>query len=126
MVQDPVYTRWKRRHPKFPGVPKCVELLRRRNVLGSRVDIICGELQDNACAHAAELIAAFRGEPDEHVRRILLGIICEAKLPEALPVLVESLRSEDDTLRYWSEEGLRSLDSHEARKALWEAGRNLK
>ena len=122
MIEDPVYTRWKRQHPKFPGVAKCVEFLGRRNVQGSLVDIICGELQENASSHAAELIAACRAERDERVRRILLGIICEAKLPEALPVFVENLRSEDESLRYWAEAGLRSLNTPESRKALWEAG----
>jgi hypothetical protein len=121
--EDPVYARWKRQHPKFPGVAKCVELLGRRNVQGSLVDIICGELQENAGSHAAELIAAFQAERDERVRRILLGVICEASLPEALPVFVEHLRSQDESLRYWSEQGLRSLDTHESRKALWDAGR---
>jgi hypothetical protein len=121
-IEDPTYARWKRQYPRFPGVAKCVELLGRRNVRGEMVEIICGELQENATAHATELIAAFRAEKDARVRHILLGIICEAKLPEALPVFVEHLRSEDESLRDWSVEGLRALDTHEARKALWEAG----
>lgn len=122
-MEDPVYTRWKRRHPKFPGVAKCVELLGRRNVQGGLVDIICEELRANASAHAAELIAAFRAASNERVRRILLGIICEAKLPDALPVFVEHLRSQDESLRYWSERGLRSLNNHASRKALREVSR---
>jgi hypothetical protein len=124
VIEDPEYTRWKRRHPKFPGVAKCVELLGHRNVGGSLLEIICGELQENAGSHAAELIAAFRVTTDERVRRLLLSIICEARLPEALPLFVEHLQSEDEFLRYWSERGLRSLDTHESRKALWEAGRS--
>jgi hypothetical protein len=123
VIEDPVYTHWKRQHPKFPGVAKCVELLGRRNVKGE-LEIICGELQENASSNGAELIAAFQAEPDEQVRRILLGIICEARLPEAVPLFVEHLRSEDEILRYWSELGLRSLNSPESRKALWEAGQN--
>jgi hypothetical protein len=123
VIEDPVYTRWKRQHPKFPGVAKCVELLGRRNVQGSLVDIICGELQRNASSHAADLIAAFQAATDERFRRILLGVICEARLPEALPVFVEQLRSEDESLRYWAEQGLRSLNTPDSRKALWEAGR---
>jgi hypothetical protein len=123
MVDDPVYTRWKRQHPKFPGVAQCVTLLGRRNVQGSLVDILCGELRENAAAHAAELIAAFQTEPDERVRRILLSVICQARLPEALLVFVEQLHSEDESLRYRSERGLRSLNTPASRKALWEAGR---
>jgi hypothetical protein len=122
MANDPVYVRWKRRHPKFPGVARCVELLRRRNVQGSLVDIICGELRDNAAGHASELIAAFSAERDERVRRILLSILAEARLAEALPVFAEHLRSADESLRYWSEVGLRSLGSPGSRRALWEAG----
>jgi hypothetical protein len=121
-MEDPVYTRWKRQHPKFPGVAKCVELLD-RNVQGSLVDIVCGELRENAASHSVELISAFRAEPGGRMRRILLSIICEARLPEALPVFVEHLQSEDESLRYWSEQGLRSLDTQESRKALWQAGR---
>jgi hypothetical protein len=123
MDVDPAHTRWKRKHPKFPGVAECVELLGRRNVQGTLVNAICSDLQDNAATHAAELIAAFRAERNEDVRRILLGIICEAELSEALPLFVEELRSDDECLRHWSEEGLRVLDTPAARKALWEAGR---
>jgi HEAT repeat protein len=122
VYEDPVYTRWKRRYPKFPGVARCVELLRRRNTQGSLVDIICGELEDNAAAHAAELLSAFRAEPSEHVRLLLLGIIADARLPEALPLLVEQLRSPDERLRRWASRGLQALNTPEARKALWEAG----
>jgi hypothetical protein len=121
-MDDPVYTRWKRQYPRFPGVAKCVELLRRRNVRGGVVDIVCHELQENATSHAAELVAAFRGECDDRVRRILLGIICEASLQEALPLLMEYLRSDDEDLRYWAVEGLRRLDTPETRKVLWKAG----
>jgi hypothetical protein len=74
-MDDPVYARWKRRHPKFPGVTKCVALLGRRNVTGGLVDVISGELQANATAHGTELIAAFRAERDGRVRSILLSIM---------------------------------------------------
>jgi hypothetical protein len=121
---DPGYTRWKRKYPRFPGVGKCVELLRRRNVQGGFLDAVCGALQANAAAHAQELIEAFRSEPDERVRWILLGIIAEARLPEALPVLRESLRSADAMLRYWATTGLQHLNTPEARRALWEASRS--
>jgi HEAT repeat protein len=118
-IEEPEYSRWKRKYPRFPGVAKCVDLLARSNVRGSWVDIICGELLEAAAIHGAELIAAFRNEKDARVRSILLSIIAEAKLPEALSVLVETLRSEDETLRSYSERGLESLDTPEARNALW-------
>jgi hypothetical protein len=122
---DPEYRRWKNKYPKFPGVAKCVELLRRGNVRGTWVDTICAELQENAADHAAELIAAFRdAESGSPLRRTLLGIISEARLPQALPVFVENLGSEDESLQHSSEQGLRALNTRESRKALWEAGRS--
>lgn len=95
-----------------------MDRLGRRNVRGGALEAVCAELQANASEHAAELIAAFRAQPDERVRRILLGIICEARLPEALPVFAEHLYSQDESLRHWSEEGLRALDTSVARKLL--------
>ena len=121
-MDDPVYIRWKRQHPHFPGVAKCIKLLHRRNVRGGSVDIVCHELQANAKAHAAELIAVFRSERDDRVRRILLGIICEASLPEAFPLLMECLRSDEERLRHWAVEGLLHLDTPETRKVLRKAG----
>ena len=122
MVEDPVHRRWKQKHPKFPGVAPCVELLRRRNVQGELVEFLCAELRVHAAGHATELVASCRAERDGRVRRILFGVLCEARLPEALPVFVEHLRSDDESLRYWSEQGLRALDTPDARKALWQAG----
>jgi hypothetical protein len=121
-LHDPVYIRWKRQHPHFPGVAKCIALLRRRNVRGGLVDIICRELQANATPHSAELIAAIRSERDDRVRRILLGIICDVSLPEAFPLLLEYLRSDNEELRCWAVEGLRRLDTPKTRKVLWKAG----
>ena len=86
------------------------------------MDVVCHELQANATAHATELIAAFCRECDDRVRRILLGIICEASLPEAVPLLMQCLRSDDERLRHWAVEGLRRLDTSETRKALRKAG----
>jgi HEAT repeat protein len=119
---DPEYERWKRKYPKFPGVAKCVDLLRSPNVHGSWVNIICAELQENASKIGKELVDAFRTETDIGVRRILLGVIAEAKILEALPTLVENLKSPDESLRYWAIEGLKGLNTPEARRALWEAG----
>jgi hypothetical protein len=122
MTTDPEHERWRRKHPRFPGVAKCVELLRRHNTTGSRVDIICGELEVHAAEHAAELLADFQAETNERLRRILLGIIAEAGLPEALPVLIDALHAGDDSLRHWAVQRLRNLGSADARRALWEAG----
>jgi HEAT repeat protein len=124
MIEDPEYSRWKRNYPRFPGVAKCVELLHRRNVQGATVDIICLELVEHAAAHAAELIAAVREEQDQRVRWILLSVLCDAKLPAALPVFVEELQSDDERSRTWAERGLRELDTPESRRALWELGRS--
>jgi len=121
MAMDPEYDRWKRKYPRFPGVAKCVDLLRSRNVHGSWVDIICQELQDHVAESVSELLTAFRAEPNGVVRLILLGIIAEARLPEALPLLTEYLHSTDVSLQRSAEFGLQNLGTSEARQVLWEA-----
>ena len=45
-------------------------------------------------------LTVFRAESDERVRRIAPGVLFEAKLHEALPVFVEQLRSDDESLRF--------------------------
>src|SRR5262245_16360871 len=95
-MDDPVYIDWKRRYPRFPGVATCVELLAHRNTRGSLIDILCAELAENAPAHADELIVAVRATTDVRLRSLLLAALCEARLPEALPVFVEHLTSGND------------------------------
>jgi HEAT repeat protein len=103
-------------------VATCVELLKRRNVKGGFLEVVYAELQENAPAHIGELLATFKTERDELVRRAILEILSESGASEALPLFVEQLRSGDESLRGWAERGLRKLTSPEARKALWETG----
>ena len=82
-------------------------------------------LLPHAGEHVEELIAGFLAEPEDHgLRCWLLELIGEARSPLALPVLVEQLNSEDEALRSWAARGLRALDSHPAREALWRARSN--
>ena len=77
--------------------------------------------------HAADfiddLLREFQLETMDHgLRCWLLELIVEAADARALNVLVEQLRSQDDSLRDWAILGLRELDTHEARKAPYHAG----
>jgi len=119
---DPEEERWRKTYPKFPGVAKCVELLRSPNVFGTWTDIISEELVAHAPQIAQELFAAFHDEPDAWVKMILLSVIAEARLPEAMPILLEHLGSEDTSLRRYAITGLKNLGTKEARTALWAAG----
>lgn len=118
-ILDPEYDRWCRKYPHFPGVAKCVELLHSTNVRGLWIDIICDELLLNAHDHADELIAATRAGVEQG-STILLHVLADAKLPEALPLFAELLRSPDESLRHYGVAGLKQLDSKEARRLLWE------
>jgi hypothetical protein len=90
-------------------------------------------LREHADAYIDDLVAEFesasgaaaRGasasEPDGRdaaPRGLLLELICEARSPRSLPVLVEQLAGEDDELRFWAARGLEMLDSREAHQAL--------
>jgi len=122
MTRDPEYERWKRKYPRFPGVATCVELLRRGNVRGAWVDIICGELEEHARECTAELLDAIRADANRGIRPILLGVIENAGIPEALPLFVELLDDPDESTRAHAVRGLKRLDTKEARQALWQAG----
>ena len=119
---DPEEERWDRKYPRFPGVAKCVELLRSGNACGTWVDIICNELTKNARENVEELISATRVEleRDSNVGRMLLHVVADSKLPEAFGMFVELLKSPDLTLRQYGVEGLKQLDTKEARRLIWE------
>ncbi|MEU3645583.1 HEAT repeat domain-containing protein [Lentzea sp. NPDC034063] len=77
-------------------------------------------LQRHAAEHLGELIEAFRGEGDErNMRVLLLTLIGEARSPEALPILVEHLDHENESLADRAVDGLQKLDTKEARIALY-------
>jgi hypothetical protein len=69
------------------------------------------------------LIAEFRREGrDFGLKLWLLELIGEARHPGAFDLLVEQFASGDERIRDWAIRGLRSLDTPESRKVLYEAG----
>jgi hypothetical protein len=118
----PEYREWKRRYPTFPGVAECLGLLRRRQTGPGLGEVVQWELYANATDHADELIEAFRSEQDAHLRFVLLSILADARLPRAVPLFAEHLRSRDKLFRHLSIEGLCDLGTAKARKVLREAG----
>ncbi len=120
-IIDPEEKRYHQNYPKFPGVGTCVRLLRSSNVKGAYLDALLGDLVDHLPEHLAEVIAAFRAEPDERVRIMLIDAISEVAPPEALEFFVENVNSPNASIRFWAERGLEKMESKEARAALWRA-----
>jgi HEAT repeat protein len=82
-------------------------------------------LLPHAGEHVEELIDEFRRErEDPGLRRWLLELVGEARSAEALPLLVEQLSSDDESLRSWAVRGLEKLDTRRARQELWRARAN--
>jgi hypothetical protein len=71
----------------------------------------------------AELIETFRNEPGEDVRRYVLMALDIARVPASVPFLAEVLREADPRLVPYAERALRTLDTPEARTAVWKAKR---
>jgi hypothetical protein len=117
---DPDARRYYDQFPKFPGMAKCVELLRDRNTKGTYLETIEGEIQIHAKEHLDELIAIIRND-DSHIGAWLLEALAEAKVPEAEEFLIENLQSAAPHRRFWAIYGLKNLDTKSARKALWDA-----
>jgi hypothetical protein len=106
---------------RFPGFAKCLEMMRRRDPLTREQGFHA--LRPRTAEFVEELIAEFRAETKDHgLRCWLLELIAEARDARALPLLTEQLLSGGDSFRRWAAHGLRLLDTHEARKALFEAG----
>ena len=68
------------------------------------------------------LLAEYRGETDHGLRCWLLELLGHARDVRALPVVLEALHSDDESLRDWAVRGLQRLGTPEARKALFDAG----
>lgn len=82
-------------------------------------------LLPHAAQHIDELIAAFTEEHDDHgLRCWLLELIGEARSPQALPMLVEQLHGDDESIRTWAIRGLELLDTKPAREQLYRARTN--
>lgn len=118
---DPEFDRWRRTYPRFPGVAKCVELLRSPNVQGAWIDIICQELTKHANEYPEELVSETRKELQDStgVGKTLLGVLADARLIEAQPLFEALLGSEDTTLHKYGLAGLKSLDTKQTRSMVW-------
>jgi hypothetical protein len=82
-------------------------------------------LREHADAFVAELIAEFETERDDHgLRCWLLELLAETRSPDALPLLVAQLQSDDESLRFWAIRGVEMLDTREARQELYRARAN--
>jgi hypothetical protein len=119
---DPEEERWRRSHPRFPGVAKCAGLLRSPNVRGTWVDIICHELARHAADAFDELVAEFHNpDNDGRVRALLVRAIGDAAVQGAVPFLAERLTDADESVRGAATDALEQIGTKEARTALWRA-----
>ncbi len=72
------------------------------------------QLRPHVAQHLEELITEFNREADHGLRCWLLELIGEARSADALPILVEKLHGDDDSLRSWAVRGLEQLDTKPA------------
>jgi hypothetical protein len=108
------------KNARFPGYEKCLALMRKHDP--QLMEDGFGLLLPHASAHIDALMRDFREETDHGLRCWLLELIGHAQAEVALGLLVEQLASSDDSLRDWAIRGLQRLDSHQSRKALFDAG----
>jgi hypothetical protein len=122
-IPDPEYRRFRRKYPRFPGVAECARLIKDGKARGVWADFIFGELAENAPDCWLELLETFRNEPHRDVRLYIMMALEEASLPQTVPFLAEVLQGEDERLVGYAERALRSIDTPESRKALWDLRR---
>lgn len=105
---------------RFPGFAGCMRMMRRHDPQVQEDGFYW--LLSRAGDFVELLAAEYRHEPDHGLRCWLLELLGEARDPQALPVFLEALRSEDESLRDWAVRGLRALGTPDARQALFDAG----
>jgi hypothetical protein len=103
-----------------PSLAECVAMMRSRNAL--RAEEGFHALLPRAKEHVRELMEAFGVEEHHGVRCWILELIGEARAEEAFELLRQQTDCGDEALQDWAVQGLRKLDSHNARKFLFERG----
>jgi hypothetical protein len=109
---------------EFPGFNACLGMMRDRDP--QVMEDGFHWLRSHVAEFVPGLLAAFRDEMDRGVKCWLLELIGDSRDARALDLLVEQLRSEDESLRQWAETGLKTLDSRESRTVLFEWKNSLR
>jgi hypothetical protein len=107
-----------RKHPTFAD---CMTMMRSRDAQVQEDGFHF--LRDQAHGHVDALVEAFRSESDPGLKRWLLELLTFARDAQLTQMFVAHLDDADEGLRHWAEVGLRTLDTKEARTALFAAGR---
>jgi hypothetical protein len=82
-------------------------------------------LRDHAAEYLDQLVAEFHKEENSGLRYWLFELIVEARNPKMLDFFVEYLYGEEADLRDIAMQGLKELDTKEARRILWEANDHI-
>lgn len=105
---------------RFPGFEKCLAMMKKHSPQEQEEGF--NSLEPHAGEAVSELIAAFRTETDHGLRCWLIELVGAARSPKAFDFLAEQLASDEEAFRDWAIRGLRSLNSNDARRTLWNAG----
>ena len=120
-MRDPEEERYRRDHPRFPGVAESVRLLELRSTRGSYLDMVLHDLREHAPEVLDEVTDAVDREDDDHVRALLVGQLAEARDPRLVGFFARLLDDPAEPVAHWAREGLRLLDTKDARRALFRA-----
>ena len=120
--RDPVYQRWRRKYPRFPGIDECARLIDAGKAQRAWADIIVYELAENANNCLLLLIDAFRNDSSDDVRLYVMMALEIAGLQESVPFLVEVLRGVDPRFIPYAARTPHSINTQVACAALWKAG----
>jgi hypothetical protein len=85
-------------------------------------EVIRSELLARALRILDALVEAFESECDPRVKRLLLQVIADSRLPEAVPVLGRNFYNTDGSVCGCCITALRAIGTEEARRALAENG----
>jgi hypothetical protein len=120
---DPDEARYRRNHPRFPGVVETVRLLKLPGTRGGYLEAILADLGEHLPEVLDEVTRAFDEETDERVRALLVGQLAETGDRRLVGFFARLLSDENQSVAYWAEAGLQQIDTKAARQVLFDVRR---
>lgn len=116
---DPDEERYRRKYPTFPGVKETVRLLKLGGTTGGYLEAVLWDLSEHAPQVLDDVTLAVDQETDERVRTLLVAELAETGDERLVGFFVRLLSDGNESIRHWAQEGLRGIDTKDARKALF-------
>ena len=106
----------------FPGFRECLAMMHKHDPQIQEDGFHA--LLPHAAEYVPELMIAFQQEQEHGLKCWLLESLAEAKSLEAMPMFIEYLYGDDESLQTWAAYGLYRIDNKDTLRMLYEASQH--